>query len=317
MSVTLPSDRELTRELTALLNEGGFARGDVVILERELNIHPGSYPNEIVRCTLPAGDELELLCKYGFRDTVATGHGAYGSRRGVEYEAAVYRQVLAPSPLSAPRFYGSRTRPDDGDAWLVVEFVGRDPRISLHPDAMTEAARWLAAFHGIHTGKTADFDFLTVWDRGYYRGYVDRAVLFLGRLGHERRYLEELQDRFDDWTDPLLRRPTVVHGEFYPDNVLYRNGRIYPVDWESAAIGAAAVDLATLTEQWEPEVVERCEEAYCLARWGADTPADFHQCLLAARLFVACRWLGEPGKSAEHARRLADLRRLAREVGVQ
>jgi hypothetical protein len=313
---TRPDDGDLAAELTALLNEGGFARGDVVILEREPNVYSSSYPNDIVRCRLPQGDELELLCKYGSESTLASGHSAHGSRGGVGYEAAVYQYILTPSTLPALTFYGSRSRPERGEVWLVVEFAGRDPRISQYPEAMPAAARWLGTFHRVHAGRTADFAFLKEWDRDYYRGFVERTVAFVGRDERERRWLAELENRFDEWAAPLLREGTIVHGEYYPDNVLFKNGTIYPIDWESAAIGAGDVDLAALTEGWEPEVVHECEEAYCKARWPEDVPADFHQCLTAARLFVACRWLGDPAGSAERFRRVPELRRLAAELGL-
>jgi hypothetical protein len=316
LPATRPADADLAAALTALLNEGGLARGDVVILEREPNAYSSSYPNDVVRCRLPQGDELELLCKYGFDGPLASVHGAHGSRRGVGYEAAVYRHVLARSALPTLTFYGSRSHPERGEVWLVVEFAGHDSRISQSPEAMPAAARWLGTFHRVHAGRTPEFAFLNEWDRDYYRGFVERTVVLVGRDERERRWLAELEDRFDEWAAPLLRDGTVVHGEFYPENVLFKNGTIYPIDWESAAIGAGDVDLAALTEGWEPEVVHECEQAYWRARWPEDVPADVHKCLTAARLFVECRWLGDPAGSAERSRRVPDLKRLAEELGL-
>ena len=59
--------------------------------------------------------------------------------------------------------------------------------------------------------------------------------------------------RADEFIAQLLAAPrTMIHGEFYPGNILYEKGRICPVDWESAAIAAGELDLAALTEGWQP-----------------------------------------------------------------
>ena len=86
---------------------------------------------------------------------------------------------------------------------------------------------------------------------------------------------------------------TIVHGEYYPRNILYRDGQIFPVDWESAAVGPGEIDLATLTEAWDKETVEECHHEYLSARWAGRTPVSFGEDLLRAELYVAFRVLGE------------------------
>ena len=86
---------------------------------------------------------------------------------------------------------------------------------------------------------------------------------------------------------------TIIHGEFYPHNVLLKSRVIYPIDWESAAIAASEIDLGTLTEGWSPEIAGPCEIEYQRARWPGGTPPEFYRRLAAARLYLSFRWLGE------------------------
>ena len=48
---------------------------------------------------------------------------------------------------------------------------------------------------------------------------------------------------------------TVIHGEFYPCNILIRGtgprARVCPVDWELAAVGPGLIDLAALMTGWD------------------------------------------------------------------
>ena len=58
------------------------------------------------------------------------------------------------------------------------------------------------------------------------------------------------------------KRETVIHGEFYPKNVLIHDGIVCPIDWESTAISVGEIDLAALTENWSEEIVQQCKIEY-------------------------------------------------------
>jgi hypothetical protein len=66
---------------------------------------------------------------------------------------------------------------------------------------------------------------------------------------------------------------------------------VYPIDWESAAVAAGEIDLASLTEGWPAGYARQYERAYRKARWPNGAPADFERRLAAARLYLAFRWL--------------------------
>ncbi len=89
--------------------------------------------------------------------------------------------------------------------------------------------------------------------------------------------------------------PTVIHGEYYPLNILVRRGVIYPIDWESAAVAAGEIDLASLTEGWPDGSARACEQVYGQTRWPGGAPRDFPRRLEAARLYLGWRWLGNAG----------------------
>ncbi|HET8673722.1 MAG TPA: phosphotransferase, partial [Thermoleophilaceae bacterium] len=100
--------------------------------------------------------------------------------------------------------------------------------------------------------------------------------------------------RYDELAAALAALPRrFVHGEFYPSNVIVERAplRVCPVDWEMAAIGPAAMDLAALTGGWSDAERERLVRAYAAAAGEAVAPSlecDVDRC----RLHFALQWLG-------------------------
>src|SRR5262249_32669584 len=70
-----------------------------------------------------------------------------------------------------------------------------------------------------------------------------------------------------------------------------RGRAVYPIDWESAAVAAGEIDLASLTEGWPAWYAVQYERVYREARWPSGAPADFERRLAAARVYLAFRWL--------------------------
>ena len=79
---------------------------------------------------------------------------------------------------------------------------------------------------------------------------------------------------------------TLIHRDYYPDNMVYLDGRISVFDCEQTDIAPGEIDLASLTNGWHEEVVQAAEEAYCRARWPDGAPASFPEILEAARIYV-------------------------------
>jgi aminoglycoside phosphotransferase (APT) family kinase protein len=270
-------------------------RSGVRILERCPAIWASTYPSEVVTCQVDGwSSELKLYCKY----MAGLHYESFGHRGGVAYEVEVYRDVLDGAGMPVPRFYGAYFDPETGDQWLVLEFLDRAVRVTKgpQPKSVVKAASWLGRFHAANETRisTPRLNFLNVYDAAYYLGWSQRTLRFATELRSAFPWLETLCGRFAECAEILLScRPTIIHGEFYPHNILLNSGQIYPIDWESAAVGAGEIDLVTLTEAWLPNHLRQCEAAYQKARWGRAAPAGFERTLAAARLYMCFRWMGD------------------------
>ena len=127
-------------------------------------------------------------------------------------------------------------------------------------------------------------------------GWARRANRLFGNLQTRFPWLPTVCEEFGTLLPILLERATltVIHGEYYSPNTLYQDGICSPVDWQSAAIAAGEVDLASLTHSRPRELVQKCEREYCESRWPKGAPDDFQEILEAARVYMNLRWLGDP-----------------------
>lgn len=275
--------------MRAILANGNMV-GRLAVASRSPNVYSSTAPSEIVRCRVGDGRELALLCKY----SLGPNGNSFGHRGGGPYEAMIYRDVLQPMEASAPILYGARVDPSSQSTWLVLEYVEGFSR-GMSRDSMFQAAVWAAAFHRAAEELRPYPAELTVYDNGYYRGWADRTMEFTATGHKRRRWLALVCARFAEQGPELLgTQPTVIHGEYYPHNVLSRHHReIHPVDWESAALAAGEIDVASLTEGWPRAYARRCESLYRRVRWPRGAPHDFRRALAAARVYLALRWLGE------------------------
>lgn len=292
--VQFPQPEALTAGLSAVLGSNGSGGTRVNIIDRIPSVFASTYPSEIVTCRVGDRGEIKVYCKY----MTGLGSSSYGHRGGLPYETEVYRRVLQASSLSLPKFYGAYEDVTTGDTWLVLEYLGDSLRIPKgpQPESILLAARWIGRFHAANAERLSGglLPFLNRYDADYYLGWVRRTSEFSRGLGRKFPWVSPLCDRFEDLVGILLSSPpTIIHGEYYPHNILIKSGVIYPIDWESAAMAAGEIDLATLTEAWGTEITRQCELEYRRARWGEDSAAGFERRLSVARLYLSFRWLGE------------------------
>lgn len=279
---TFPGKEQLLRGLSTLFEH------PLTLLERRSNPRASTFPSERVVCLLPDGRKLALFCKYNGGLIPTDGHHG-----GVAYEAAVYEQVLNKGRLSFPRYYGSYSDPVTGEVWLVLEALDGFMPInnSAEPTAMAKAAAWLGCFHRDFTSCSSIP--LRIYDTVYYLGWAHRTAALSNPLYTHFPWLATLCERFEQTVPLLLEETTAIHGEFYPHNVLYRSDKVCPVDWETAALAAAEIDLACLTDNWSDAVTKECAEAYAQARWSQSPSGTFEHRLTVARLYLHLRWLGD------------------------
>jgi aminoglycoside phosphotransferase (APT) family kinase protein len=184
---------------------------------------------------------------------------------------------------------------------------------------MFASARWIGCFHQEldRRVQSQQVQFLQQYDADYYLSWLERTVRF---SGERFPWLMTLQSRFAEILEPLLAAPpTVIHGEYYPKNILILRGTAYPIEWESAALGAGEIDLAGLTEGWQPAIAQECRHVYCRARWPSGASPHFERTLQASAIYLLLRWTGErpewtAGEGAEWAFR--QMHSLSQRLGV-
>ena len=275
----------------------GDATGQIVLAERE-SLLKGTHPKEIVTCRFPDGRHFKLLCKYG---ATSESHHAHGHRSGVRFERQVYEEALEPLGIPSPRRFEFRGENPAYESWLALEFLDGSEKISATAgkSPLEPAARLAARLHAAPAAWNSGSLRLNLksYDREYFRGWARRSVQFIKSSSIYSAgldWIKVLDSRSDDWVGPLLVGPQVlIHGEFYPQNILSWNGEAYAIDWESAALGPGEVDLAALTEGWDEQSVFQILQVYRRARWPGGPPHGHGAALAAAHIYLQLRWLGD------------------------
>ena len=179
-----------------------------------------------------------------------------------EREIRFYNELAVRARINVPVSYMARLE-DDGSFILLLEdlaparpgdqIMGVTPVVALR--AVREAARLHAAFwnHGddpdltwLETGQLAQpfyspDVFRSVWPvfRDRYAGLLEPEHLQTG---------DAFAERYEGFSRPLDRPRCVTHNDFRPDNMLFvpdgGDDRLTVVDWQSAALGHNAVDVA-------------------------------------------------------------------------
>ncbi len=312
----LPTLPELVSGLRQALADAGTGT-TCEIIDRQPLAHASTFASEILTCTIN-GEEVRLLGKYG---GVTARHTDHGSRGCVPYEAKVYQVLLPGLGVTAPRCFGASEDPTTGHRWLFLQYLDGSQQVQKLPEeeGVGAAAQWAGRFHAAGALAAAP-SWVIRYDEPFYQGWVDRTLANAGEWRRQLPWLEPLCHRAMESLRALLHEPTLIHGEFYPRNILEQGGTIYPVDWESAAIGAGEIDLAALTEGWSNETVHACLQRYGRARWPQGTPAQaFERRFIAARLYNAFRWLGARPEWAAYPRargRFNELRVAGQHAGL-
>lgn len=290
----LPDEATLKCGLNALFCEQISSKDCIKILERCANIYTSTFSSEIVTCQQSDGKKLKLLLKYG-RPGVHAGDVNRGS---TDFEAVVYQEVLSPLALSAVTSYGAYNDDANGYTWLVLEYLSEALRLTRAPEqALCWSAHWLGQFHALNEKRLGDQSLpkLISHTADYYLGWARRTQTFSRPLHDQYPWLPTLCQQFETRVSLLVTEPqTIIHGEYYPMNILIEGEKVYPIDWQSVAIARGELDLASLIEGWgHGELVQQSIETYSQVRWGDNVPANFHDVLALAQVFWPLRWLGE------------------------
>lgn len=271
-----PPSAELQSELERVLGS------PVVRLERRPHVHRSSFGLESLEVALADGRDLRLVRKDLSRRSLAPNVqlAKPSDLHDPVREVDVYADVLADRAIGTPAYYGAVVDRAADRYWLFLEDVrGHPVWQDEEPGIWFAVARWLA---DLHQGVAPCSASLLHYDRRLCDRLVESALAEPGIAAALELALAEL--------DAL---PVgLVHGDFYPDNVLVDGHRICVLDWEAAGVGSGLLDLAALVAGWPEDDVAAIAAAYRDALADPPTPAAFRRALDCCRLFVAVRWMG-------------------------
>jgi aminoglycoside phosphotransferase (APT) family kinase protein len=281
----------------------------VAVIDRAPNVYRSTFPSEIVRCMFEDGVERTLFVKRyvpGLQDGDPFWEGG-------PYEARIYEEVLAAHDLCTPRYFGSWSDAGTGDTFLVLEYLEGWRLARSDPSWLVEGARWLGRLHRDATPTALAQPGVRRYDGSFFGGRARHALGSVAMAHPQEAWMDGLVRSFDTVMVPRLLAGdhVFIHGEPYPANMIVNGGRIRTVDWQSAAIGPWAVDLACLTEgDWPADSVRASEAAYARERWPDGPPSSFDTELEAARVYWSLRWLGVDTDATTATRQAGYIERL-------
>lgn len=126
--------------------------------------------------------------------------------------------------------------------YLVIEYIDGQPEFSLAHigDAAQQLATHLARIHSADHS-THDLSFLPAPPQGFIERFGERPAIVNSSLD-EGRIRDTLEAA---WPFPQRNAPALLHGDFWPGNILWRDGKLVAViDWEDATLGDPLTDLA-------------------------------------------------------------------------
>ena len=309
--------RRLLEPLLARYFRHPRAIGSVV---RRPSLYASTSSLEELDVTFADGYALPLVVKNSSR-TARLGRGDAAHPDFVRdhlREIEVYRHVLPHAPPGAPIHYGHIINPAGGAMIVLERIAGLELRNAATFSMWELAAQWVARFH--RSFATVDLTTLAarskllVYDEAFYWRWLARAQQFAPNAS-VRRVLDRIARGYGRSVGRLTGLPrTIIHGEFYPSNIVVRDtddeARVSPVDWEMAAVGPGLIDVAALATGWNARARRALVRAYRTATSdgrsnGLRIPSDFLKDLDSCRLHLAVRMLGWSASwraPAHHAR---------------
>jgi aminoglycoside phosphotransferase (APT) family kinase protein len=122
--------------------------------------------------------------------------------------------------------------------YLIMEWIDGEPNVAVTQlrDALEQMAAFLVQLHALPVEALAVAELTALEDP------VEALPAYLPATETGDRLRAILAA---DTGDRVENPPVLVHGDFWPGNVLWQGGRLVAViDWEAAAIGDPSADLA-------------------------------------------------------------------------
>ena len=145
--------------------------------------------------------------------------------------------LATPAPLHL-----DQTREIFPTPYVVIEYMEGETDfvpLDLH-DYLRQMAGHLVRIHSISCARH-DLTFLRDQEKIYFEMFSRRPGKVDDTIGEDR-----IRDTLEAvWPLPQRNAPVMLHGDYWPGNILWRNGRLSAViDWEDAQFGDPLTDVA-------------------------------------------------------------------------
>ena len=221
--------------------------------------------------------------------------GAMEVLGGYQRELSFYRHVAGGAPIQTPRVYAARTAEGSADFVLVLEDLcdwdNADHLVGLSLDRAKLCIEQLAGLHAwsIDGRNTAVLEAFPSIDTPIARDLLIPAFgpgwqIYLDESSERvSSAVARLAGRFAEAAaqalPALTGRSMLLHGDIRADNMFFDGDRLKVVDFQFAALGAGAADIAYLVSQGVPTEARRGhDEALVreyLARLSAHGVTDY------------------------------------------
>lgn len=185
---------------------------------------------------------LELQQPDGQSQTmIVRRHGERDLQRNSQIAADEFKllQILQATGLAAPRpYYVDLSGEIFPTPYIVIEYIAGSTEIAemQRSDCIQPLAAYLAKLHRVDCAKL-DLAFLSQRTNGFGERPAKLDVTL-----DEDRIRTALEA---SWPLPQQNQAALLHGDFWPGNVLWKNGQLVAViDWEDAQVGDPLADLA-------------------------------------------------------------------------
>lgn len=172
-------------------------------------------------------------------------HGAADLEHNPHIAADEFKllQILQSAGLSAPRpYFVDQSCAIFATPCIVIEYIEGAPEFSPSnvTDLLLQMATQLARIHALDSSNP-ELSFLPQVAKRYAETLKERPTK-LDPSFDEARIRDTLAAV---WPLPQRNRSVLLHGDFWPGNMLWRHDRLVAViDWEDAALGDPLADLA-------------------------------------------------------------------------
>lgn len=172
-------------------------------------------------------------------------HGPADLKSNPQIAADEFRllQLLQQAGLAVPKpYYLDQSGEIFSTPYIVVEYIEGTSEFAPSdlPDFILQFAVYLSRIHSVDDSML-DLSFLPQQEKICTKKLRERPAIVDESLdeGHIRDVLEAV------WPLPQRNKAVLLHGDFWPGNLLWRDGQLVGViDWEDARLGDPLADVA-------------------------------------------------------------------------